>query len=116
MKQALRRDLPPRARSFYEARARLMKALAHPTRLLILDALRESDRCVCELVRIVGADQSTVSKHLAILKNAGMASDAKRGAMRVYRLRVKCLEVFFRCMESILEGEIEERRGELAGS
>ncbi len=56
----------------YEARARIAKALAHPSRLLILDALRQGELCVCELTPLVGADQSTVSKHLAVLRQAGL--------------------------------------------
>ncbi len=47
----------------YEARARVAKALAHPSRLIILDAIADGERCVCELTELVGADQSTVSKH-----------------------------------------------------
>ena len=67
----------------FEARAEIVKALAHPTRLYIVDALSKGERCVCELRDGVGADFSTVSKHLSVLKNAGRVEDEKRG-LQVY--------------------------------
>ncbi len=76
----------------YEARANILKALAHPTRLFIVDELaRSGQRCVCELTEMIGVDMSTVSRHLAILKNAGIVDGEKRGAQVYYRLRVQCV-------------------------
>src|SRR3990170_7383746 len=87
-----------------EARARIIKAMAPPTRLLIVDELsRHAERCVCELTEMVGADMSTVSKHLSILKNAGIITDDKRGNQVYYRLRVPCILDFFRCVESVID-------------
>jgi ArsR family transcriptional regulator len=103
-----------RPRQFYDARARVAKALAHPSRLLILDALKEKDWCVCELTELVGADQSTVSKHLAVLKNAGIVEDRKEGSMCFYHLRIRCLDGFFGCMESVLEADLRARAEEMA--
>ncbi len=94
----------------YEARARIAKALAHPSRLLLLDALQEQERCVCELTELVGADQSTVSKHLAILKNVGLVEDRKQGNLVYYRLRCKCLGGFFQCVESVLAENLQIHR------
>jgi DNA-binding transcriptional ArsR family regulator len=53
----------------YAAGAQVFKALAHPSRLLIVDELMQSERCVCELTELVGSDMSTVSKHLSVLKS-----------------------------------------------
>ncbi len=89
-------------RQRYEARARVAKALAHPSRLLMLDALQEKELCVCELQALVGADQSTVSKHLAILKQAGIVEDRRQGGWTYYRIKVCCLEGFWRCIEAVL--------------
>ena len=87
----------------YEARAKIAKALAHPARLLIVDELGQSgQRCVCELTEMIGSDMSTVSRHLAVLKSAGLVEDEKRGQMVFYRLRVKCVLNFFQCIESVL--------------
>jgi DNA-binding transcriptional ArsR family regulator len=89
----------------YEARARVVKAMAHPTRMFIVDELsRSGQRCVCELTAMIGADISTVSKHLTVLKNAGIIADEKRGNQVFYRLRIPCITDFFRCIESVIEG------------
>ncbi len=80
-----------------------MKAMAHPARLLMVDELaRSGERCVCELTELVGSDMSTVSRHLSLLKNAGLVEDEKRGQMVFYRLRVQCIMNFFECIESVI--------------
>ena len=93
--------------AFYEARARIAKAMAHPSRLLMLEVLQQREHCVCELTELVGADQSTVSKHLAVLKQAGLVEDRRDGAMTYYRPRVCCLEGFWQCIESVLRQNIK---------
>jgi ArsR family transcriptional regulator len=99
----------------YQARAKIIKALAHPARLLIVDHLGQHDeRCVCELTDLIGSDMSTVSRHLALLKEAGIVQDEKRGQMVFYRLRVKCLLKFFDCIESVIRCNAESQRELLA--
>jgi ArsR family transcriptional regulator, arsenate/arsenite/antimonite-responsive transcriptional repressor len=98
------------SRRRYEARARIAKALAHPTRLLMLDALQQREMCVCELTELVGADQSTVSKHLAVLKQAGIVEDRREGMMTFYRIKVCCLEGFWQCIESVLKENLKAQR------
>ncbi len=87
----------------YRARADVIKALAHPTRLFIVDELSRGERCVCELTEMVGADISTVSKHLLILKKAGILADDKRGLQVWYRLQAPCVLDFFSCVETVLQ-------------
>jgi len=93
----------------FELRARIVKAMAHPTRLFIVDELSRRERCVCELTHMVGADISTVSKHLAILKGAGIIQDEKRGAQVWYRLRMPCILAFFDCVESVVKTTAKEQ-------
>ena len=93
----------------FQARAAILKALAHPTRLFIVDELSRGERCVCELTEMVGADVSTVSKHLTILKNVGVVDDEKRGSKVFYTLRVPCVLDFFSCVESILSRRAKEQ-------
>jgi len=95
-------------RSRYEARARIVKALAHPSRLFIVDELSKGERCVCELTDMVGADISTVSKHLSLLKAAGIVVDEKRGTQVFYRLRVGCVLKFFDCVEAVMRSVVKE--------
>ena len=90
-------------KTLMEARARVMKALAHPSRLFMVDELARGERCVCELTEMIGADVSTVSKHLALLKQAGIVLDERRGQQVFYRLRVPCILNFFGCVEAVLD-------------
>ena len=99
-----------KARSHYEARARIAKALAHPSRLLMLDALAQEELCVYDLTELVGSDQSTVSKHLGVLRLAGVVAPRKEGTTTFYRLNVPCLEGFWGCIETVLSRSIEEQR------
>ncbi len=92
-----------KTKSLFEARAKIIKAMAHPTRLFIVDRLSQREHCVCELTELVGADTSTVSKHLSILKAAGIVADDKRGAQVFYRLQVPCVLNFFGCVEGVLK-------------
>ncbi len=95
----------------YDARVRVVKAMAHPTRMFIVDELsRAGERCVCELTEMIGDDISTVSKHLSVLKNAGIIADDKRGNQVFYRLKCPCIVDFFRCVESVIEGSTEDTR------
>lgn len=87
----------------YEARAKIIKALAHPSRLFIVEELKKSERCVNELTDMIGADMSTISKHLTVLKNAGLVIDEKRGNCIYYQLRVTCILDFIGCVETVLE-------------
>ena len=92
-----------------ERRAQVMKALAHPSRLFIVEELSRGERCVCELTEMIGADVSTVSKHLAVLREAGLVLDERRGVQMFYRLRVPCILNFFGCVEAVLEETARER-------
>ena len=92
----------------FEVRAKVLKALAHPSRLFIVEELEKGERCVCELTEMIGADISTVSKHLSVLKQAGLIIDDKRGNQVFYQLRVPCILNFFGCVESVLELQAED--------
>ena len=93
----------------FEAQAHILKALAHPTRLFIIHELSENERCVCELTALIGADISTVSKHLSQLKNAGIVCDEKRGSKIYYCLRTRCVLNFFTCVESVQKTVLQEQ-------
>lgn len=91
----------------YAARARIAKALAHPTRLFLLDVLQERELSVGEMTELASVDQSTVSKHLAILRDAGFVVAEKQGSMNVYSIRCRCLDGFFGCIESVLKDNVQ---------
>jgi ArsR family transcriptional regulator len=100
--------MDPRERARYEARATVIKAMGHPTRLFIVEELSRGERCVRDLTEMVGVDVSTVSKHLSVLKNAGIVGDDKRGSQVFYTLLVPCVLNFFSCVESVLEFRAKE--------
>ena len=100
-------------RKHYEARAKIAKALAHPSRLLMLDLLQQREMRVGELTAAVEADQSTASKHLAILKDVGLVEVRKEGAASYYRVACTCLDGFFSCIEAVLESDVNERQASL---
>jgi DNA-binding transcriptional ArsR family regulator len=89
------------AQARYKNQARILKALAHPTRLFIVDELARGERCVCELTDMIGVEMPTVSRHLSQLRHAGIVEDEKRGAQVFYRLRVPCVLNFFKCVEAV---------------
>ncbi|MEW6411150.1 MAG: metalloregulator ArsR/SmtB family transcription factor [Candidatus Zixiibacteriota bacterium] len=95
-------------KNLFEARARIIKAMAHPTRLFIVDELSRGERCVCELTEMVGADTSTISKHLSILKGAGLIKDEKKGTQVFYYLKTPCVLNFFGCIENVLKSTARE--------
>jgi ArsR family transcriptional regulator len=99
----------------YKTRARIIKAMAHPTRLFLVHELsRHGEHCVWELTQMVGADTSTVSRHLAILKDAGLIDDEKRGAQVYYRACGGCVSQFLDCVESLVGFNARDHR-ELPG-
>ncbi len=67
----------------------------------MVDALAAGEQCVCDLQALVGADMSTVSKHLSLLRSAGIVLSEKRGQQVWYRLRVPCLLSFFSCVDAV---------------
>ncbi|MCI5119924.1 MAG: transcriptional regulator [Candidatus Electrothrix sp. AUS4] len=87
----------------YEAKAAVLKALAHPTRLWMAEQLAGGEKCVCEFVEVMDFDFSTISRHLAVLKRAGIVDVDKRGKQVFYRLKVPCVLKFMHCVEEVIK-------------
>jgi ArsR family transcriptional regulator, arsenate/arsenite/antimonite-responsive transcriptional repressor len=66
--------------------AHLFHALSDPTRLAVMDMLRDGERCVCELQDQLGAAQSRLSFHLRVLKDAGLVTDRREGRWSYYSI------------------------------
>lgn len=92
----------------YLWKARVVKAMAHPSRLLMIDELAKGERCVCELQKLVGADITTVSKHLALMKKAGIVEDRRQGLWVYYRLKTPCILRFFDCIDVVVDASVAE--------
>lgn len=90
----------------YKKRAAMLKALGHPARLLIVDELAKTGpQCVCDLTELVGSDMSTVSRHLAQLRNNGIIDDERCGTKIFYRLCFPCLGELLGCLANVCECE-----------
>ena len=93
----------------YNTRAKIIKALAHQSRLFIVEELKSGEQCVCKLSEMIGSDISTVSRHLSVLKNAGIVQGEKRANQVFYSLRVPCVLNFLGCVEAVLEENAKEQ-------
>jgi DNA-binding transcriptional ArsR family regulator len=99
----------------HEFRSKIFKALGHPSRILLVDDLLKGERCVCELRDLVEADISTVSKHLSVLKEAGIVGCEKRGANVYYSLRMECVRGFLACVDRFNARRVEAHACVLCG-
>ncbi len=79
--------------------ADVFKSLGHPARVKMVKALAGGEKCVCELVEAAGLGWSTVSRHLAVLREAGVLRDEKRGQQVIYRVAMPCVNRFLDCLE-----------------
>ena len=96
--------MPPKIqklKSNASARASIVKAMAHPTRLLVMESLMHGELCVNELTHMAGCDVTTLSKHLAVMKKAGLLVCEKRGLHVFYQIACPCFVEFFRCIDLI---------------
>jgi ArsR family transcriptional regulator len=84
--------------------AEIFKAMGHPSRLILIDALRDGERCVCELAPLVPGNLSTVSRHLSQLKHAGLVDDRREGQRIYYRLTLPCTADFLSCVAAGTRG------------
>lgn len=83
------------------SRAAIVKAMAHPTRLLVMEHLMQGEECVNDLTFLAGCDVTTLSKHLSLMKRVGLLACEKRGLNVFYRIACPCFAEFFRCIDLI---------------
>lgn len=86
----------------YHRQAKILKALAHPTRLYIAGLLAKGPLCVCRITEKIGDDVSTISKHLSVMKAAGILSSEKKGLQVVYTLETPCVTQVFFCASRVI--------------
>jgi DNA-binding transcriptional ArsR family regulator len=87
----------------FKQQAQVLKALAHESRLRIVDRLQRGECSVTELTGLVGSDRTTVSKHLAVLRAHGIVADRREGSVVYYTLLTPCVTGFFSCATQLLE-------------
>jgi ArsR family transcriptional regulator len=98
--------------SFQEAeiRAKIIKAMGHPVRLMMIEFLKNRERSFSDIFGLFKLDKSTVSKHLLVLKEAGIVSSKKDGADMVYKLEVPCVTEFFSCATAVIESNVKRQQ------
>jgi len=101
------------ARHLYSMKAEVLKAVAHPIRLAILETLRDGEKCVCNIAREVDSERSNVSRHLSVMVKAGVLSSRKEGLMVFYALRTPCMLEFLGCVERVLRNQHQENAAAL---
>jgi ArsR family transcriptional regulator len=95
-------------------KAEMFKALGHPIRLRVVELVAEGEKSVTELVGAIGAEPSNMSRHLAVLKRAGIVSDRKEGLNVYYRLELPCVASFFTCVTDAVKEKLEKSESLLA--
>ncbi len=86
----------------YKFKADVIAAMGNPIRLAAIDFLRDGEQCVCDISDHIGAQRSNVSRHLAILLNAGVVDHRKDGLKMMYSLKTPCILNFLKCVEGVL--------------
>lgn len=86
-----------------------MHALASPVRLRILDELSRGERCVCELQPLFPMNKSTLSRHVAALRNVGIVTERREGVRLFLRLETPCILNVFDCAMSVIRAEAKRQ-------
>jgi DNA-binding transcriptional ArsR family regulator len=95
---------------YFEKKAEILKAIAQPTRLKILELLKDGERCVCEIYPALEQEQPNISKHLNFMKRAGILDSRKDGLRIIYWIKApEVLDILHRA-ESILHREVDDDR------
>jgi DNA-binding transcriptional ArsR family regulator len=97
----------------YARQAEIVKALAHPVRLAVVDFLKGGEQCVCHIAEYVGSEQSNLSKHLSIMSTAGVLTQRKEGLNVYYKLRCPCVHEFVSCVTGVIREQVKDA-GKLA--
>ncbi len=87
--------------------ADVIKALGHPLRIEIVDYLKTQQRSVSEIIEHFSADPSNVSRHLAILKRAGILGSRKKGLNVYYNVSMDCIPGFLKCIGDSIRGRFK---------
>jgi len=95
--------------TIYEMKADVLRAIAHPIRLAIVDYLADGEQCVCDIAVHVGAQRSNVSRHLAVMLKAGVLDCRKDGLRVLYSLRTPCVSGFLTCVSSVLREQVRSQ-------
>lgn len=92
-----------------ELKAEILKALAQPTRLKILECLREGERCICEIVPAINGEQSNISRHISVMQKSHLISTRKDGVKVMVKVRDPEIFQILDRISAILKKQIREQ-------
>ena len=92
----------------FEKQAEIVKAIAHPLRIAILDFLKDGEQCVCDIAGHVGSERSNVSRHLSVMVQAGVLEHRKEGLKVIYKLKTPCIVDCFSCITACLKEQVKD--------
>ena len=92
----------------FEKQAEIVKAIAHPLRIAIVDFLKNGEQCVCDIAEHIGSERSNVSRHLSVMVGAGVLEYRKEGLKVIYKLKTPCILDFFSCITACLKQQAKE--------
>jgi DNA-binding transcriptional ArsR family regulator len=96
---------------YFNLSSSFLKALAHPTRLKIIDRLKDEDElCVCHIYEALDLEQSNVSQHLKVLRDQGILSSRKDGLQVMYRVRHKEVFEIMSLVKKALHNQLHEEQ------
>ena len=102
--------LGKKRRLLFEKQAEIIKAIAHPLRIAVVDFLKDGEQCVCDIAEYVGSERSNVSRHLAVMVSASILEYRKEGLKVIYRLKTPCILDFLLCITACLKQQVEDSK------
>ncbi len=93
-----------------ELKAEILKAMAQPTRLKILECLRKGEKCICEIIPAIDGEQSNISRHISLMQRSRLVTTRKDGVRVMVKVRdPKIFDVLDR-VSQILQNQIKEQK------
>jgi ArsR family transcriptional regulator len=94
--------------ALYEKQAEIVKSVAHPLRISVINFLKDGEQCVCDIAEHIGSERSNVSRHLSVMVNAGVLGYRKEGLKVIYKLKAPCILDFFKCVTTLIKQQAKE--------
>jgi ArsR family transcriptional regulator len=91
-----------------ELKAEVLKALAQPTRLKILELLRNGERCICEIVPAINGEQSNISRHISLMQKSNLVTTRKDGVKVMVKVKDPKIFEILDSISLMLKKQIQE--------
>jgi len=91
-----------------ELQSEILKALAQPTRLKILECLRNGEKCICEIVPALNGEQSNISRHISLMQKSHLVTTRKDGVKVMVKVRDHKIFTILDQVNAILKSQMSE--------